>query len=381
MIALIIYNLKNIYKNKYALIGFIAYPVLLISMVYLAYGNFYFNSTEIFTIMIINNDIEETPQPENIHNASLLFIDALYSDQYKNTFIIEGNNTHTLDEAMNLINSDKIQVIIEIHQNFSEAIYNIEGYQNQKPTAKMISTNDFTIIAVMGSIILDIINGISMNATEAPEADITTSKVGDNYYNYSLFDLLTPGMIIGAISLLLSLLAIFFGSEKEHLTLQRLLTTPVKKSTILISMMITQFIVAMIQLNIALVLSQAYGAHVHPNVNWGIIFVVAMLFNLSSIGIGLILGSFVKNGKSAALISLFVAFTMMMLGNIITPPGELSGSVFVPNSYAVDAVRNIMLYGKSSIDVIGMDLFILTLFGVTTITIGLISFNRKYAIP
>jgi ABC-type multidrug transport system permease subunit len=97
-------------------------------------------------------------------------------------------------------------------------------------------------------------------------------------------------------------------------------------------------------------------------------------------GIGLILGSFVKNGKSAALISLFVAFTMMMLGNIITPPGELSGSIMVPNSYAVDAVRNIMLYGKSTIDVIGVDLLLLTVFGMITITIGLISFNRKYAI-
>jgi len=379
-LALIISNIKNIFTNKYTIIGLIAYPALLISMIYLAYGHFNFQTTDIFTITIVNNDMEGMPQPEDRYTASLLFIDALYSNQYDNTFVIEGNNTHTLGEAMTLLNSNSIQVIIEINENFSEAVYGVEGYQDQQPTVNMITTDDVTIITVMGVIVYDNINQILINVTGAPKADISSQKVGDTYYTYTVFDLLVPGIIIGAISIVLTLLAIVIGREKEFQTLQRLLTTPVKKRTILFSLMITQFIAAIIQLIIVLLLAVAFGAHISPNVNWGMIFVVAILFNLSSMGIGLFLGSFVKNGKSAGLISFFVAFTMMMVGNIVTPPGELSGSAFVPNSYAVDAIRNIMLYGKYTLNVIGIDLFALLLFGIITIILGLISFNRKHAI-
>ncbi|MFX1275373.1 MAG: ABC transporter permease [Promethearchaeota archaeon] len=361
--------------------GLIAYPALLISMVFIAYGNYSFESTEIFTITIVNNDIEEVPQPENLHNASLLFCKVLSSDQYKNTFIIEGINIHTMEEAVELLDTRRIDAIVEIDGNFSEAIYNAPGYEAEIPTAKITVNDDIVITAVLGVILLNISNEIIMDVQNTPTPKVTSSKLGDEAeYDLTLFDLLTPGIIIGSISICLSLLTIVFGREKEFRTLHRLITTPVDKRTIFTSIMITQFVAATAQFFVVVSLSLLFGTFVHPNVNWGLIFLVAMLFNLSSMGIGLFLGSIVKNGKSAALISFFVAFTMMMIGNIYTIPGQLSGSMVVPNSYAVDAVRNIMLYGKWTLIDIGFDLLMLTLFGTITILIGLLSFSRKQAI-
>ena len=106
-----------------------------------------------------------------------------------------------------------------------------------------------------------------------------------------------------------------------------------------------------------------------------------MLFNLSAMGIGLILGSLVKNGSAAAALSFLVVFTIQMMGNVYTPPTEpMPGSAFVPTSYAVHAFRSIMLNGNSTWEIIGVDIIFLMAFGLVTIAIGLICFNQKFAL-
>ena len=100
------------YRDKYALIGLVAYPFLLILMAFFAYGNSNYNTIGVFSVTIINDDIESAPTPQNLDNASLLLIDELYHGEYSNSLIIKGNNTCTIDVAVDLLNSLSTDAIL-----------------------------------------------------------------------------------------------------------------------------------------------------------------------------------------------------------------------------------------------------------------------------
>ena len=372
-------NLKSTFRDKLGLGGLFAYPIVAILIVFFAFG-FDMSYESAYSVTIINNDIEGVAIPENSSyaNASLLLCDILNSEEYSN-FIVEGYNTHTYEEARELLNFEGIDAIIVIDINFSESIYDLAGYEDKQPVVEITTINDLVVEGVVGSTVAKIINSISINVSGAPQSDIVAGKV--DAIAFTIFELLAPGIIIGAIITCLGHLTVQYGMEKEIGTMQRLFTTPAPTHTILLSDMLSQFITAMIQFTMMITLSLVLGAYFHPNVNWPILFGIAMIFNLSGMGMGLILGSFVKNGGAAAALSFLVIFTIQMMGNVYTPPTEpMPGSAFVPTSYAVHAFRSIMLNGISSWEIIGVDIIFLTIFGLVTIAIGLICFNQKFAI-
>jgi len=373
-------NLKSLFRDKLGLGGLFAYPIVAILIVFFAYG-FDMTYQSAYTVTIINNDIEGVPIPEisSNANASLIFYDTLKSEEYRDTLIIEGYNIHTFEEAKVLLNFEGIDAIIVIDVNFSESIYDLAGHEEEKPKVNITTINDLVVEGVVGSTVAKVVNSITMNASGIPQSTIVASKV--DAYAFTIFELLAPGIIIGAIVVCLGHLTVGFGMDKEIGTLQRLFTTPAPTHTILLSDMLSQFITAMVQFTMMITLSLILGAYFHPNVNWLALIIIAMLFNLSSMGIGMILGSFVKNGGAGAALSFLVTFTIQMIGNVYTPPTEpMPGSAFVPTSYAVHAFRSIMLSGNSTWGAIGGDIIFLLIFGLSTIAIGIICFHQKFAI-
>jgi ABC-2 type transport system permease protein len=378
-LSLTISGLKSTFRDKLGLGGLFAYPIVAILIVFFAFG-FDMSYESTYSVTIINNDIEGVAVPEtsNQANASLLLCEILNSDKYSN-FIVEGYNAHTYEEARELLNFEGIDAIIVIGRNFSESIYDLVGYEDEQPEVIITTINDIVVEGVVGSTIAKIVNTISINVSGAPQADIAAGKI--DAIAFTIFELLAPGIIIGAIITCLGHLTVSYGMQKEIGTMQRLFTTPAPTHTILLSDMLCQFITAMVQFTMMITLSLVLGAYFHPNINWPVLFAIAMLFNLSAMGIGLILGSLVKNGGAAAALSFLVVFTIQMMGNVYTPPTEpMPGSAFVPTSYAVHAFRSIMLNGVSSWEIIGIDIIFLTIFGLVTIAIGLICFNQKFAI-
>ena len=372
-------NLKGFFRDKLGVGGLFAYPIVAILIVFFAYG-FDMSYESAYSVTIINNDIDDIAIPETsiYANASLLLCDILNSEAYSN-FIVEGQNRYTYEEARELLNFEGIDAIIVIDKNFSESIYDLTGFEDKQPVVEITTINDLVVEGVIGSTIAKIVNSISINISGAPQSEIVAGKV--DAIAFTIFELLAPGIIIGAIITCLGHLTVQYGMEKDVGTMQRLFTTPAPPRTILLSSMLAQFITAMIQFTMMITLSLVLGAYFHPNVNWPILFGIAMIFNLSGMGIGLILGSFVKNGGAAAALSFLVVFTIQMMGNVYTPPTEpMPGSAFIPTSYAVHAFRSIMLNGVSTWEIIGGDIIFLTAFGLITIAIGLICFNQKFAI-
>ncbi|MFX1459103.1 MAG: ABC transporter permease [Promethearchaeota archaeon] len=195
-------------------------------------------------------------------------------------------------------------------------------------------------------------------------------------YGLETYNLFAPGVIILAPIVLISQLAGHFADEKESGTLQRLITTPVSRQTILLSGLFSQLIVAAIQIVIMLLLTLLFGAYFHPNANIFLLFFIPFLVAFTSLGFGLLLASFVKTAGSAGGLAWFIILPLQFLGGLLTAP--VLG--FIPTSLAAEAMGAVMIYGSTAFDPVGLNLIWVTIWGIGLIILGILLFQRKTAI-
>ncbi|UCE04703.1 MAG: ABC transporter permease [bacterium] len=191
------------------------------------------------------------------------------------------------------------------------------------------------------------------------------------------YAVMAPALVLSGPPVLISQLASHFAEENELGTIRRLATTPVSRRSILLSGMVSQLVVGSIQIVLLLVLSLAFGAFFHPQANIGLLFLIPFLFCFTSLGFGLLLASFVKTANSAGGLAWFLILPLQFLGGVFAQDPVIT---VLPTSFAVNAMRQVMTNGVSSLGVIGLDLIGIIIWGVGTTILGIILFQRKSAI-
>lgn len=195
-------------------------------------------------------------------------------------------------------------------------------------------------------------------------------------YGLEVYNIFAPGVIILAPIVLISQLAGHFAEEKESGTLQRLITTPVSRSTVLLSGLFSQLIVAAIQIVVMLLLTLLFGASFNSNANIFLLFFIPFLVAFTSLGFGLLLASFVKTASSAGGLAWFIILPLQFLGGLLTAP-LLD---FIPTSLASEAMGAVMIHGSTAFDPVGLNLILIAIWGIGLILLGILLFQRKTAI-
>jgi ABC-2 type transport system permease protein len=195
-------------------------------------------------------------------------------------------------------------------------------------------------------------------------------------YGLEVYNIFAPGVIILAPIVLISQLAGHFAEEKESGTIQRLITTPVSRSSILLSGLFSQLIVAAIQIIVMILLTLLFGVSIHPNANIFLLFFIPFLVAFTSLGFGLILASVVRTASSAGGLAWFIILPLQFLGGLLTAP--LVG--YIPTSLAADAMRAVMNNGSIAFDVVGLNMILIVVWGLGLILLGILLFQRKTAI-
>ncbi|MHA1916174.1 MAG: ABC transporter permease [Promethearchaeota archaeon] len=195
-------------------------------------------------------------------------------------------------------------------------------------------------------------------------------------YGLEVYKIFAPGIVILAPIVLISQLAGHFAEEKESGTLQRLITTPVSRSTILLSGLLSQLIVAAIQIVVMLILVFLSGATFNSNTNIFLLFFIPFLVAFTSLGFGLLLASIVKTASSAGGLAWFIILPLQFLGGLATVPLV----PFIPTSLGAEALGAVMIYGSIAFDPVGFNLILIAIWGVGLILLGILLFRRKTAI-
>jgi len=192
-----------------------------------------------------------------------------------------------------------------------------------------------------------------------------------------VFVIMAPSLLIIGPTVIVSQLASHFAEEKEIGTLQRLVTTPVSRSTILLSGLFSQLIIGAIQILILLLCVFLLGAEIHSDANMFLLIFIPFLVTFTSLGFGLLLASFVKSSGSAGGLAWFVILPLQFLGGGFSDKPIVE---FLPTGLAAVALRSVWIDGIINFETVGINLIYTFIWGIAVVLIGIILFQRKTAI-
>eukprot|EP00455_Lapot_gusevi_P020080 TRINITY_DN2134_c0_g1_i6.p1 TRINITY_DN2134_c0_g1~~TRINITY_DN2134_c0_g1_i6.p1 ORF type:complete len:387 (-),score=60.09 TRINITY_DN2134_c0_g1_i6:99-1259(-) len=165
-------------------------------------------------------------------------------------------------------------------------------------------------------------------------------------------DFIAPGMIITiAFAQSIGLTALAFVLEKKEGTLDRCWSSGVRPSEVMVSHVVTQFFILLVQIGLLLFFA-LYIFSLPMNGNLGIVLLLTMLLGMSGMLYGLVISAICNKEQEAIQMSLGSFFPVMLLSGIIwpveaIPTGLRYISMGLPTTWAANAMRSILNRGWS----------------------------------
>ena len=212
---------------------------------------------------------------------------------------------------------------------------------------------------------------------------------GLTYFDYGF-----PGMIMYAIGVGTMNAAIYFAGEKSSGMLTRLDTMPTGRKNIFLGALISESLFLMIQIIIMFLIGYSVlGLYFNGFLELFFGFLVAMLFGISAVGLGIIIASISKNAQIANAFSLVVFMVLIFLSGSLMP-FENPIVYFTPPYWAKQIYLQLTVLGNnlndnlysstligSSAEVIPIPiwggLLIVLAYTVAFILLGIIVFQKK----
>lgn len=196
----------------------------------------------------------------------------------------------------------------------------------------------------------------------------------------SSFDFVAPGFIAMNVMMSgLSALGAALARERESGTLAGVLMSPISRTAIILGKMISFTVRNLFQGGITIAMAiVVFGITIRGNPL--IIAGILIIGTLSFLGLGIVATAIAKEQESAQLVLGLLQFPMMFLSGVLFPVEQMpvflqTVSKVLPLTYAVDALRKVMILG-AGIDAVIEPLFILIALAIVTIVLGVPLFSR-----
>lgn len=181
------------------------------------------------------------------------------------------------------------------------------------------------------------------------------------------------GLVLLVICTLMTSISI--AREKEQGSMELLLTTPARPTTIVLSKTVPYLAVSLIIIAIILVISRfVLGVPIRGSL--ALILLVTLVFTFFSLAFGLLLSSLVKSQKESTILTGFsVMMPTMLLSGMIFPVENMPLvlrwiSRFIPATYYITSMRKLMIQG-AGLSAIWVELLLLVLFAILTIALAI----------
>ena len=191
----------------------------------------------------------------------------------------------------------------------------------------------------------------------------------------------------GIISMSVIFSSVFFGSyiiwDRKFDFLKSVMVAPVSRTTIFVGKTFGGMTTSLIQAAILMVVGLLIGIQYTP-LSLVLTIVIILLLSFTLTSLGLTIGSYMESLEGFQLIVSFVVFPLYFLSGALFPLRNLQIWLSIlttldPATYAVDALRNMMLgiTGKNSFT---YDIIILLISVIIVGTVGMFSFRRMKAV-
>lgn len=307
-------------------------------------------------------DVIVVNQDEGVHlpfgNQDLSMADSIIANMDDEVVNIKYMDDE--DKAVKKVENGEVKAVIIFPEGFTRSILqqlpenpmNVTAGDNASMTSTAIiirsdNSNVNVANAVIGVVRDALTETLEEKGVEAPiqmEVDPVYAK------NAEFIDMFVPGIIAFAIFLLTTLLTLIsFVSERTQGTLERLLATPITEAEIVfgyaVAFGITGMVQAMILLTIGIVV---FDIIIVGNIL--LAFFIAALLAVVSQALGILLSSAANREAQAVQFLPLIILPVFLLAGIFwpveaIPPWLRPASYAVPPTYAVNALRSVMLRG------------------------------------
>jgi ABC-2 type transport system permease protein len=316
-------------------------------------------------------------------------IASMMRDISSNSGSVQLIEVSTRTQAEEKILSAEIKAAVVIPQNFSSSIQDQTGAKiiivtdPSNPTIAQSLTQFFNgmINIVSDQFSQDLIEtGMPHFDSEFVINPISTSVESIVSGGGSSFDFVAPGFIAMNVMMSgLTALGAALARERESGTLDGILMSPISRTSIILGKTVSHTIRNLFQGGITIAIAiLIFGITIRGNPL--LIVTILILGTISFLGLGIVATAIAKEQESAQLVLGLLQFPMMFLSGVLfpvetMPPFLQTVSKVLPLTYAVDALRKVMILGVG-IEAILIPVTILVILGVVTMTLGVPLFDR-----
>ena len=209
---------------------------------------------------------------------------------------------------------------------------------------------------------------------------ITSSRV---LYNPDMNDMVF--ILPGLVGMLVQNIIVAYASmaivrERELGIMEQILVTPARPAEMVISKLIPGTIIAMIDMAIVLTLGIFwFGIPMHGSI--GLFSILALIFIMAYMGLGLIISTVAKTQRQAQQISVLLLLVGLLLTGFIFPRTSMpvwtqAIGDLIPLTYFVRISRDIISKGLS-FEYMWKDALILAVYALVSVTLASLFFKKR----
>lgn len=335
---------KQIFRNKSILAMVIVMPIVQLIILPLA-ANY---EVKNINLAVIDND--HSPWSQKL-------VTTITASGY---FKLTGYN-NSYKDAMQLVEADKADLILEIPQNFEKDLVK----ENEQELFIAVNAINGSKASLGGSYLNTIIknynNDIRLQwiqpskVNQQPTIDIVSSNWFNPLLNYHLF------MVPGILAILVTMVGGFLSAlnivkEKEVGTIEQINVTPIRKYHFILGKLIPFWILGNVVFTVGLIVSWlVYG--IVPLGNLLLLYSFVAVYLLAILGFGLLISTYCETQQQAMFIMFFFMMIFILMGGLFTPIESMPGwaqwiTKFNPVSYLINVMRMIILKGSGAKDIL-----------------------------
>ena len=376
ILTVVIMELKKLYREPTFLFMILLFPAVMTISFGLAFGAIGPGETK-YSIGIVNFDSGTYPQ------AGQYFIGNLTDTGLFNAPLTYSSNATADSDLV----QGKIDAIIIIPVNFGESWKsfhdnptNQSAWINTTVALKVDKASIFAISAippVVQRALLITLVGESNLATPLPIQIANPSLISAT--QFTQFDYMAPGLFVFAGIFLIMTVAQSFTTEREEGLLKRINTTPTSSSEFITSNVISNMIIAILQVIIVFLIMFLLGYHpLGGSIGIFMAFLLMIIFSFCSVGLGLIVASVAKSAGTATGLAFLFILPQIFFATFV-PLGEISAIIgrFLPAYYVTDVLTSIFLRGAPILSAnILIDFIILISISIVLLILGIFLFGK-----
>jgi ABC-2 type transport system permease protein len=379
-------TLRELLRERMTTALMLVFPPLLVGFYYVAFGQTSEGLSKYISVLVLNRDAGVEAAGGESANAGQVFIDLLEAAEYEGKPLFNVTRVDDRPSAQITLREHKASLLIDIPVNFSAVLGEIADGNEQPQTAEitLVGAPESSEYLFARSLLSGYLRQFALQMAGWEESIEVQYRFVPGTGTMSDFDYGVGGAIVFGIAFTTLIAAELMVREYVGGTLRRLRLTRLSAFGLLSGVTLALTVVAAVQVPITLGAALLMGFSNHGSLP--LIVAICLLFNLTAIGLGLLVACFSRTPADATNLASAVLVPLVFLSDALYPMPEMPlfhwGTRliqlydFLPTTHAVAAIRQVTVYGKGMGDLI-FALTALTVLSVSTFLLGVIVYHRR----